>query len=179
MADAKELSKIFGANLKRLRQLKKFSRKQIAEKLNITEMTVGLYERGVNLPALDKAVELAKILECSIDDLTGNADATDRKIFQFRYQRAVTIAEKYLDFMNRDLTPNDKGYITVFTPTRLEYKNGVVSSYGDNEDNIENAIAFRTEKEFVEVMERAERDALYKQIPFYKAFRRIVFKDEP
>lgn len=181
MTDAKELSQILGENLKRLRKEKGLSRKQIADKLNVSTMTLSLYERGVNLPATDKLVELSKILECSIDEITGNTAAIDRKIFQYRYQWAKKMAENYLHFTNRDLEPNQNGHIVVFTPVRLEYKNGIVSSYGANDENggyVGNTIGFRTEKDFVEVMERSERDALYQQIPFYKAFRRIVFADE-
>ena len=178
MADKKTRTQILSENLKRIRHEKNISRKDLARTVGVSEIAIGTYERGLKLPTIENAFSLANALDVQIADLLGdNQNAEGRKIFEFRFNRCKQMAERYLDFMNMDLKPDENGYITVFIPIRLEYKNGVIINSGDDEGNIGNAITFKNAEDFVRVMEQAEDKALYEQIPFYKAFRPIVFKN--
>ena len=65
----------FGKNLTALRKKAELTRKQLAEILNITEMAVGSYERGIRTPSLEKILQLAEIFQVSTDDLLKNKTA--------------------------------------------------------------------------------------------------------
>ena len=60
----------FGKNLQYLRRLSKnLTQEDLAEKLNVSRQTVSEWETGEALPEMDKALELCKIFNCSLDNL--------------------------------------------------------------------------------------------------------------
>ena len=59
----------FGRNLTALRKSAGYTRKQLADILNVTEMSVGTYERGIRTPSLEKILQLADLFNVSTDDL--------------------------------------------------------------------------------------------------------------
>ena len=60
----------FGKNLQYLRRLSKnLTQEDLAEKLNVSRQTVSKWETGEALPEMDKALELCKIFNCSLDNL--------------------------------------------------------------------------------------------------------------
>lgn len=59
----------FGENLRKLRKRKGLTQSQVAEKLGVTQSNIGGYETGKNLPSLFNLLELAKLLEVSLDKL--------------------------------------------------------------------------------------------------------------
>ncbi len=65
---------IFNERLKEIRTAKKLSQKEIADKIGITEQAYQKYEYGKNQPLIDKATEIAKALDTSLDYLTGLSD---------------------------------------------------------------------------------------------------------
>ena len=64
-----------GKNISALRQQAGLTRKQLAEILDVTEMAVGTYERGIRTPSLDKILQLAELFKVSTDDLLKNNNA--------------------------------------------------------------------------------------------------------
>ena len=64
-----------GKNISALRQQAGLTRKQLAEILDVTEMAVGTYERGIRTPSLDKILQLAELFKVSTDDLLKNDTA--------------------------------------------------------------------------------------------------------
>ena len=62
---------MLGEKLAALRKRSGYSQQELAEKLSVTRQTISNWECGQGAPALDKAVELAKIYEISLDDLAG------------------------------------------------------------------------------------------------------------
>ena len=58
--------------LKETRKIKGKKQSDIAELLNITRAAYGEYERGNNLPPIDKLVIISNYLNVSLDYLTGN-----------------------------------------------------------------------------------------------------------
>ena len=176
----KSRAEILGENLKRVREEKGVSRKQLAEILSVGVDSVGLYERGERLPPLDKIFDMANFLQVSVTSLTGDNDYNhvfpvipdiDKEIFKYRFERALQMAT---DLLDSSLVPKiaDDGSIIVYSPEKIKYDsiNSVVSYYGGY-----NAIAFKNAEDFVNVMERAEHRALYSRIEFNQAFRVEVF----
>lgn len=51
------------------RKRKGFSQKDLACEMNVTESAISLWESDSRKPKLDRAIELAKILGCTIDEL--------------------------------------------------------------------------------------------------------------
>lgn len=55
--------------IKELREEKGFSQSNLAMKLGVDQTSISQWERGVANPAVSRLPDLAKILNCSIDDL--------------------------------------------------------------------------------------------------------------
>lgn len=45
------------------------SQKELADKLGVTQGAISQWENGITSPRIEKLIELAKLLGCSIDDL--------------------------------------------------------------------------------------------------------------
>lgn len=60
----------FGKNLQYLRQLSKnMTQEALAEKLNVSRQTVSKWEMDTAKPEMDKALEICKVFNCSLDNL--------------------------------------------------------------------------------------------------------------
>ena len=60
----------FGKNLQYLRQLSgNMTQEQLAEKLNVSRQTVSKWEMDAANPEMDKALEICKVFNCSLDNL--------------------------------------------------------------------------------------------------------------
>ena len=55
--------------IKEIRIKKGITQSELAEKLQITQGAVSQWEQGLSIPKADKLVEIASVLECSVDDL--------------------------------------------------------------------------------------------------------------
>ncbi len=55
--------------IKELREKKKLKQEDIAKELNIDRSTVAKWETGESTPRTDKLPILAKILDCTVNDL--------------------------------------------------------------------------------------------------------------
>lgn len=75
----------FKGNLKSYRELKKYTRSQMAKKLGMTSTAYGAYELGNREPNLDKLCDIAKILEVTPNDLLGYS--TDQSVEYSRLQK--------------------------------------------------------------------------------------------
>ena len=176
MKDKKNVAQILGENLKRIRLDKGVSRKDLAAVLIVSESIIGQYENEKKLPPLDKIFTIADFLNVPITDLTGgNPNFIENKIFEYRLQRAYQMARDFLDsLLNAKLNFDKEGLVVVHSPEKITYKNGVASFHGGY-----NSVAFQNKLDFVNVMERAENDALRQRIDFNAAFRQIVFGEKP
>lgn len=61
--------KNFKLNLKDVRSRKKLKQSDIAEILNIPQQRISEYETGTITPSLERLIELAKLLDVSLDEL--------------------------------------------------------------------------------------------------------------
>lgn len=55
--------------IKKLRESLKLTQEDLAKKLHIGRTTVSMWESGDAMPRADKLPELARVLNCSIEDL--------------------------------------------------------------------------------------------------------------
>ncbi|HYC92758.1 MAG TPA: helix-turn-helix transcriptional regulator [Thermoanaerobaculia bacterium] len=62
----------FGVRLTQFRERQHLSMTQLANLLGIDYMQISRYEKGQSLPSLETAMRLAKVLQVSLDELTGS-----------------------------------------------------------------------------------------------------------
>ncbi len=75
MMERAEILKAFGGRLKELRKQKKWTQKELATKIDVRFSQLNKYESGLHAPPPEKLVELAGVLDTTVDFLlTGNAD---------------------------------------------------------------------------------------------------------
>ena len=63
----------FGNKLKEIRESKGLNRTELAEKIDISHVMVGRYERDETVPSIDVAKKIADILGVSLDFLVGDS----------------------------------------------------------------------------------------------------------
>lgn len=69
--DYKEVEKMsIGENIKRLRESKNYTQKELAEAVNVTQSMINQIERGTKTLTVPLGCELAKVLDCDLADLT-------------------------------------------------------------------------------------------------------------
>ncbi|MBR2386539.1 helix-turn-helix transcriptional regulator [bacterium] len=62
-------NKILAANIKAERNRKNLSQFELAEKINVSESTISLIERGLQTPSVFLVLDIAKTLEIDINEL--------------------------------------------------------------------------------------------------------------
>ena len=72
--------------LKHLRELALLTQEALARRLGVTPMTVWRWENGERNPSLDVLKNIARILECSVDELL-NGPAEETREFTLIYDR--------------------------------------------------------------------------------------------
>ena len=76
-----EVNRRFGENLEALRKKSGISRRELANMLDTTEMSIGSYERGIRTPNLDKILFFSKLFKVSVDELLkSKATPDDEKV---------------------------------------------------------------------------------------------------
>ena len=102
----------FGKNLQYLRQLSAgMTQEVLAEKLNVSRQTVSKWEMDAANPEMDKALELCKVFNCSLDNLfrdemdqrgSAYSDLRVEEVPGFRYvAHTVVSTEPESDAMDR------------------------------------------------------------------------------
>lgn len=66
--------------LKELRKEKKLTQEELAQKINVTKLTISRWERGERLPKSDKAQELADFFKVNTAYLLGYSDFPARNL---------------------------------------------------------------------------------------------------
>ena len=64
-----------GANIRRIRELRRMSQEKLGEALGVTFQQVQKYEKGFNRVSASKLALIAQTLACSLDDLFGDTIA--------------------------------------------------------------------------------------------------------
>lgn len=68
--------------LKQLRSEKKLTQQELADRLNVNRVTYTNWENGKREPELDKVVEIATELNCTVDYLLGLSDINPFQVLQ-------------------------------------------------------------------------------------------------
>lgn len=55
--------------LREIREAKKITQVELAKALNVNQAVISNWELGNYSPSMKNAIELARVLECSLDDL--------------------------------------------------------------------------------------------------------------
>lgn len=89
-----------GTRLQELRKQKGLTQEQLAEKLNVTNQSVSKWEKDINAPDISLHVELANMLETSVDYLLGRDEhkpvvtTTQKNIDQLVFKIRILSADK-------------------------------------------------------------------------------------
>ena len=89
--------------LREIRQARGLTMKELGEAIGVTESAIGQYENGRRKPDYDKLRLIAKVLNCSIDDLI--VGETDRASFalalrRLRKERGLSVQQFAASFSN-------------------------------------------------------------------------------
>ena len=74
------MTESFGARFKRLRKNKGLTQEDIAKEFNITPQSVSKWENDLSAPDITILVDLAKLLDVSVDVLLGKEEFNPTKI---------------------------------------------------------------------------------------------------
>lgn len=99
------MNHIFAKRLTELRSEAGLSQKELAVTLKVTPGTLSNYENGIYLPPLEKACNLAKEFDCSLDYLLGLADVN---IPGGHWKRTVTPQLNFYQLVKLLLSLKDK-----------------------------------------------------------------------
>lgn len=110
---------MFSENLKKYRLNQKLSKAELARKLNLQYTTYDNYERGTGEPKLNKLIEIANILNVSIDDLVGRTPADEDERLKKTIEDVLSISDiKFLKlhdinsgFITFEICGNDENFI--------------------------------------------------------------------
>lgn len=76
------MSKFMGKineRIKMLRTSNGLTQKQLADAINVSEVSLQRFEYGSSRPSLDTLIALADLFDCSIDYLVGRSDEPKRR----------------------------------------------------------------------------------------------------
>lgn len=65
-----------GKNVKNLREGKNITQKELADEVGVTQSMLNQIEKGVKIPSLATALDIAKVLDTTVDYLTYNEVAS-------------------------------------------------------------------------------------------------------
>lgn len=74
----------FGRRVKTLRKQKRWTQKELAQKIGVQYQLLNKYECGLHTPPIDKLAQLADVLETTIDFLVSGSQSEGRPISNHR-----------------------------------------------------------------------------------------------
>lgn len=122
------MNNVLGYNLKKYRKEHTLTQEEFADMLGISRTALRSYEKGQSHPSSVVLIGIAKVLNCSIDDLLGHHIENKTAISSENISNA-TIKEKifYLDeLINKTLRTHEE-LIAAKKRTDLKYNNLIVS----------------------------------------------------
>lgn len=152
------LKKIFGQNLKQARLIVGLSRRQFAQELEISAATLGAYERGENIPSLEKILQAVEILKVSLDELFGRGNSTVFKtsVNDYRFKRAVELVRLAGD----EVFELESGGYGVFASDAVKnFTKGSGDLLKTDEEN-KAIVSFETDLGFFDFMEFVEEKTI-------------------
>ena len=99
---------MFQDNLKRLRQKQGYSQAELAQQLHVVRQTVSKWERGLSVPDAQMLIELADILEVSVEELLGAPIEEEGKQEESKHESSKNASENERDIANALARLNDQ-----------------------------------------------------------------------
>ncbi len=88
----------FGEKLQSLRKASNLNQEQLADMLNVSRQSVSKWESGATYPEMDKLIAMAKIFNCSMDDLVNN-EVKGKEIATAKNKQVGQYADGLLNFI--------------------------------------------------------------------------------
>ena len=127
--DIKEINKILGSNIKKARKAQKLTQKELADKMDVSVVTIQQWEKGAYVPKTDKMIKLAKVLGYfGVDLYDGIEDFIPYEI-SYSSQKEVN---NLIDFENKLFSLHNGYKLIAYLDERgdpwmfLEYPDGVL-----------------------------------------------------
>ena len=104
----------------RLRELRfdfGLTQRELAEKLSLTQTTIGKYERGELEPSIEVLKNLSGALECSVDYLIGHSDDFGNVTVYRQTEALNSLSEeeqKIIDVIRKTTPTNANEWITMY-----------------------------------------------------------------
>ena len=170
--DTESIREILAANIMTYRLKLKLSRNALAKKLDVSEVTIGQYERGNRSPSLEILCKLADVFDIPVDVLVGHGHSNYNLVEGYRLEKAILFLAP-LGF-NTVFLPN--GNVTVYDDAfwRQRYRSVEedVIEYGGR--LIKPVITFKDKSAFVGFVEGAIGVFLDRHERFYTYFYSLV-----
>ncbi len=99
----------FGNNLAAIRKLRQLTQLELANLLDVQPRMVGRWEQGQAKPQFDYIIQLAQILEVSLDHLLLGEEGQSRPVFEIQNKKLKELC-KQVD----TLTPEDQEVVCHF-----------------------------------------------------------------
>ncbi len=98
---------MFANSLKRMRERNGISQAYLAEKLHVSQGTIGNWETGKRIPDADMLIRIANYFNATVDELLGNESATnqlkdmfnDEDIYRIQRMKQMSTGEEWNKFM--------------------------------------------------------------------------------
>lgn len=94
-----QLRKNFGVRIKELRKSKKWTQKELANKLDVRFPQLNKYECGLHTPPMDKLIKMSEVFDTTIDYLLTGNRMEDSPLHNLRLLERFQALE---DFSNED-----------------------------------------------------------------------------
>lgn len=156
----KNRTQILGENLAKIRKEKGISRKQLAEGIGVTVVSIGSYETGTKQPPLEKIFALANFLKVSVSDLIGEVN----KGKESRLRHAMNLAV-LADF--HPLQLDDGSFLLEVSGKSKKISDTTFSQWLKE-------IKFDNADEFITAIETAEKNSIRHETIFKYAFENLM-----
>jgi transcriptional regulator with XRE-family HTH domain len=132
---------LLSERLKELRSEKKLTQQELANKVNVNRVTYTNWENGKREPELDKVVEIAKELDCTVDYLLGLSDINPFQLLQDPTELEKMSEEEILNI--RDMLFQNIAFITAIAKAKFGHTDAemkeILSNILDNYENSKNS----------------------------------------
>lgn len=112
--------------LQYLRKRENLSQKDLAKKMNVSVSTIGMYETGKRMPALEIEESLANYFHVSLDELRGRSAPVDYSITAEEY--GIVEAYRELPKAQKDMVKRMLAYDGLYNEARRNATHGTVTT---------------------------------------------------
>lgn len=92
-----------GEQIKKLRNTKKITQSELAERVSVTKATISAYENGSRMPSYDVLIKLAQLFHVSTDNLLGYSNKFVIDVTGLTQQQRNTIHEVVSTYQKHNL----------------------------------------------------------------------------